>query len=66
MNKVRGYRTMLGKTQEDMAKHLNISRQAYSEKERSHIPFKDSEKKMIKEVFSAAKEDITIDEIFFA
>lgn len=66
MNKVAGYRVMLGLTQKEMADELNISRQAYSEKERGNIPFKDSEKIILKDKISKTNQGITIDEIFFS
>ncbi|WP_265460079.1 helix-turn-helix transcriptional regulator [Enterococcus sp. HY326] len=65
MNKVAGYRVMVGMKQKEMATILNISRQAYSEKERGNIPFKDSEKEIMKEKFKLVNPNVTIDEIFF-
>ncbi|MBM7690208.1 hypothetical protein BCR24_15570 [Enterococcus ureilyticus] len=65
-NKLIGYRAMLNFTQEDMAKKLGISRQAYSEKERGKIPFKDSEKRLIKSLIKEMNPIVTIDEIFFS
>ena len=49
LNRVAGYRVALKLKQSDMANKLNISRQAYSEKERGNVPFKDSEKIFLKE-----------------
>ena len=66
MNKVAGFRVMLGLKQSDVANTLNISRQAYSEKERGKIPFKDSEKMILKEKFKLIDSNITIDDIFFS
>lgn len=65
MKRIAGYRVTLGLKQADMAKRLGISRQAYSEKERGNIPFKDSEKESMKELFKKADPSITIDKIFF-
>lgn len=65
MNFIRGYRIMMNLTQEEMAKKLNVSRQAYSEKERGNIPFNDVEKVKIKNIFREIDEEITIDKIFF-
>lgn len=66
MNKIVGYRKMLGMTQEKMAEKFNISVQAYRMKEKQKINF--NRKEMIifrdllrKELFPK----ITIDEIFF-
>ncbi|MFJ7952194.1 helix-turn-helix transcriptional regulator [Lysinibacillus sp. NPDC096418] len=65
MNKVAGYRVMLGLKQSEMASYMNISRQAYSQKEKGKIPFKDSEKVFLKDKFKVIRPNITIDEIFF-
>lgn len=47
-DKVRGYRNMLGKNQEQMGKALGISKQSYCNKEKGHVPFKDNEKIIFK------------------
>lgn len=65
LNRVAGYRVALRLKQSDVAKKLNISRQAYSEKERGNIPFKDSEKVFLKELFKEVDKNITIDTLFF-
>ena len=39
MNKVVGYRNMLGKSQEKMAKEFNISSQSYRLKEKGQVNF---------------------------
>lgn len=64
-NKVRGYRTMLGLTQVEMAKVLGISKQSYHSKENGITPFKDTEKIKIKTLIESLFPSITIDEIFF-
>lgn len=66
MNRVAGYRVALKMTQEDLAKKLNISRQAYSEKERGNVPFKDSEKLILKEMFKEVDSNVSIDILFFS
>lgn len=63
--KIRGYRTMLGKTQKDMAEIFEISKQAYSAKERGNTRFSNEEMIMIKEMLLPMFPGITIDEIFF-
>ncbi|SLM85392.1 helix-turn-helix transcriptional regulator [Vagococcus fluvialis] len=65
MNRVAGYRVALKLKQSDMANKLNISRQAYSEKERGNVPFKDSEKIFLKELFKQVDSNVTIDLLFF-
>lgn len=64
-NIIAGYRTMLGKTQKDMADELGISRQAYYMKENGKTPFSDSEKIIIKKLIASVNPNATIDEIFF-
>ncbi|MDQ8460621.1 helix-turn-helix domain-containing protein [Enterococcus faecium] len=63
--KLAGYRKMLNLNQEQMAIKLGISRQAYSEKERGKVPFKESEMRLIKSLVKEVNEKVTIDEIFF-
>ena len=65
MTKLKGYRVMLGKTQRDMAKELNISVQSYNNKETGKTAFSDREKLSIKTMVSEVKSDITIDELFY-
>lgn len=65
MNKIRGYRNMIGKTQKDMAKMLGISSNAYNKKENGETPFKDNEKIMFKNMLLPYFPEITIDDIFF-
>lgn len=61
-----GYRTMLGKTQEDFANLLGISKQSYNQKELGKNMFSDEEKKIIKEYVSKKFPKITIDVLFFS
>lgn len=65
INKVKGYRSMLGKTQEEMAIGLGISLQSYHNKENGHVSFKDSEKTTIKKMLLPIFPEITIEDIFF-
>lgn len=64
--KVRGYRVMLGKTQNEMAEIFKISKQAYSAKERGETRFSEKEMLTIKEMLLPMFPGITIDEIFFS
>ena len=67
MSKVLGYRKMLGKTQQQMAKELNISEQSYRNREKGKINFKKNE--MIKfkiMLLEKGLKDITLDDIFFS
>lgn len=63
--KVKGYRVMLGITQEELAKNFGISKQAYSAKERGLTRFTNKEMIAIKELLLPLFPGITIDEIFF-
>lgn len=63
--KIRGYRVMLGVTQEELAKRFGISKQAYSAKERGLTRFTNQEMIAIKELLLPLFPGITIDEIFF-
>lgn len=66
MNKIAGYRKMLGFTQEGMAKQFGISTQAYWKKEKGDTQFNDKEKLLFKEMLKTLFPEITIDEIFFS
>lgn len=66
MNKIIGYRSMLGLTQEDIAKMFNLSIQAYRNKEKGRTPFKQEEMRLFKEILvNNGIENVTIDDIFF-
>lgn len=60
------YRKISGYTQAELAERLNISRQAFSEKERGKIPFKEIEMRELKLLFEKNSPSVTIDEIFFS
>ncbi|WP_342442543.1 helix-turn-helix domain-containing protein [Lysinibacillus sp. FSL K6-0075] len=66
MNKIVGYRKMLGLTQGEMARYLNISEVTYRNKEKGISAFKDKEMKLFYEVFSRKNSKITIEDIFFS
>lgn len=65
MNRVAGYRKMLGMTQMQMAKEFGISKQSYHLKEKGKTSFSDNEKVKFKILLMPLFPDITIDEIFF-
>ncbi|MDK6804238.1 transcriptional regulator [Aerococcus sp. UMB7834] len=65
-NKIRGYRTMLGLTQTDMADKLGITKQSYWLKEHGKISFNDKDKVIILELFKAVDPTLTIDALFFS
>lgn len=66
MGKLRGYRVMLGLTQQQMADKLKISLQSYNNKELGKTPFNDKERLAIKSMVTELKPDITIDELFYS
>lgn len=66
MSRLKGYRVMLGLTQQAMADKLEISLQSYNNKETGKTPFNDKEKKKIKSIVTEVKPDITIDELFYS
>lgn len=63
MSKLRGYRVMLGLTQQQMADKLKISLQSYNNKELGKTTFNDIERLAIKSMVAEIKPDITIDEL---
>lgn len=65
MNMIVGYRKMIGLTQKEMAKYLDISELTYRNKEKGRIPFKDFEMLKFLELLKPIKPDIRIEEIFF-
>ena len=67
MTKLKGYRVMLGKTQRDMAKELNISVQSYNNKETGKTALTSFKLKTSYKIYrlTKIKPDITIDELFY-
>ena len=65
VNKIKGYRNMLGLSQEQLGKQLGISKQAYYNKESGKNSFSDSEKLKFKTLLLPLFPDITIEDIFF-
>ena len=63
--KVKGYRVMVGLTQQELASKLGISVQSYRNKEKGRVAFKDSEKIFIRELFCKVVEGITLEDLFF-
>lgn len=66
INKIAGYRAMLGLTQQQMGERLGIkNKQTYSLKENGKRAFSDKEKELFKKIMLPYFPDITIDDIFF-
>lgn len=59
------YRKFYGLTQQEMAQRLNISSQAYWNKENGRTPFNDKEKIFLKEMIEADFPNVTYEELFF-
>lgn len=64
-NKIRGYRNMLGLTQEQLGKELGMTKQTYHNKEVGRNAFTDQEKAKFKKLLLPLFPNITIDDIFF-
>ncbi|WP_288979366.1 helix-turn-helix transcriptional regulator [uncultured Parvimonas sp.] len=65
LNKIRGYRVMIGLSQVYMANLLNISQYSYNRKELGITPFKDNEKIKIRDLFKEYISSVTLEELFF-
>ena len=63
--KVKGYRVMVGLTQQELASKLGISVQSYRNKEKGRVAFKDSEKIFIRDLFGRVVKGITLEDLFF-
>ena len=64
INKIAGYRAMIGKTKSDFAKILGITPSAYGVKERNKR-FSDDEKVIIVKFLKPYFHEITIENLFF-
>ncbi|PKG22726.1 helix-turn-helix transcriptional regulator [Niallia nealsonii] len=65
MNRIVGYRKMIGLTQKEMAKRLNISEGTYRNKEKGKVSFKDGEMKILFDLVNKELPGVTINDIFF-
>lgn len=66
INRVKGYRNMMGLTQKMLANKLNISPQALSAKENGRRNFNDTEKMYLLNFFKEIDSDLTMEKLFFA
>ncbi|AUT04835.1 hypothetical protein SPSF3K_00093 [Streptococcus parauberis] len=64
-DKIRGYRNMLGLTQEQMGMKLSMSKQSYHNKEIGKYSFSDKEKLAFKKLLIPSFPNISIEDIFF-
>lgn len=64
-NKIKGYRNMLGLTQEQMGRKLGMTKQTYHNKEVGKNAFSDKEKIEFKHLLLPLFPNITIEDIFF-
>lgn len=65
LNKLAGYRVMLGFTQESFGEIFGMSKQHYGQKENGRRNFNDKEKVKIQKYLSKYFPDVTIEELFF-
>lgn len=66
MNKIAGYRRMLGLTQNDIAEIFGISTQAYRMKEVGKVNFNKKEMSIFRDMLrKKVFPNITVDDIFF-
>jgi len=65
MNKVLGYRKMIGFTQLQMANELGISENQYRAKEKGRYDFSKTEMEKYHEVVKKSMKDVKIQDIFF-
>lgn len=65
INKVKGYRQMLGYTQDEMAEVLNISKSSYFLKESGEREFTLSEAKAFVAEVQKVDKFVTVEHIFF-
>ena len=63
VNKVKGYRTMINLTQEEIAKRLGISERSYQNKEQGITKFTVEELKAIKGLLVEKGVNITLDDL---
>jgi DNA-binding XRE family transcriptional regulator len=65
MNRIIGYRNMIGLTQKEMAKELSVSEGTYRNKEKGKSSFKDNEMEIFLKLVRREFPSVTIDDIFF-
>lgn len=65
INKIAGYRRMLGLSQKQLSRQLGISVTSYFNKEHGKTPFSDQEKIFIRDELRKVIPTIRIDDIFF-
>ena len=63
LNRIKGYRVMIGITQEEMATEIGISLKGYTDKENGKSALKTDELKKIQVVFKNHGLETTIDEL---
>lgn len=63
INKLKGYRVMIGKTQEEMAEAIGISKRAYQDKEAGVSSLTLSEAVRVIEIFKGFGINITAEEL---
>lgn len=66
MNRISGYRNMIGLTQEEMAKKLGITEGTYRRKEKGLSRFKDTEIIIFYNLIRERDSNVKLEDIFFA
>lgn len=64
LNKIKGYRKMVGLTQDQMAQELNMSSRSYQTKEQDNGKFTAAELKALVDVLGKHNLNIKIDDLF--
>lgn len=64
MNKVKGFRVMVGMTQEEMANAIGVSVRTYTNKETGKSEFTISEFKLIKDTLNNKGLNVSLEELF--
>lgn len=63
MNKIKGYRSMIGLTQEEFATELGMATRTFINKETGKSEFTVSELQTIKEILNAKGINVSLDEL---
>ena len=63
MNKIKGYRSMIGLTQEELATELGMATRTFVNKETGKSEFTVSELQTIKEILNAKGINVSLDEL---
>lgn len=65
MNRIKGYRNMIGMSQKDMSKILGIAESTYRQKEKGKSVFKENEIKKFIDAVKSVDPSVNVKDIFF-